>query len=275
MDKKFLKENKLLKAHEQFMKLCEWSYVPQNLEEEGDEDTQEAPMPQDAQMPKEDHAMGNNDGNLDSGMPQQNDADMAGEPNGNEQMPMGGEDMGQDAPQMGDGMQNAGINEPMPPMDAETQEDDTVIDVDDITDAQEKMNDKVNHVGRNLGDVDDKITSLLQSLSKMEQMINSNNDEIAKFKQEFERRNPTETEKLNLRSLDSYPFNVNTKEYWEEKSKDPNSNYSAYFDNEEPTTNEYEITNNDVDDFNTRDIEDSFTVDDDLDQDIKKIFNLK
>ena len=106
----------------------------------------------------------------------------------------------------------------------------------------------------------------------MEKMIDSNNQEIKNFKQEFEKRNPTQTEKLNLRSLDSYPFNVSPQDYWAKKSTDPNSNYSGYADNSEPTTQEYQITNNDVDDFNEREIENSFEVDDELQQDLRKIF---
>jgi hypothetical protein len=77
-------------------------------------------------------------------------------------------------------------------------------------------------------------------------------------------------QKLNLRSLDSYPFKIKPTDYWADKEKD--SNYSAYADNEEPTTKEYVITNNDVDDMTERDMAQSFYVDDDLKQDINKIF---
>jgi hypothetical protein len=184
--------------------------------------------------------------------------------------PMGGDPMGGDAP----------MDANMPPMedpmggDAPMGEDETVIDVDDITNAQEKMNDKVNVVGQDLGKVDSKIEALLQTLTKMETMINNNNEEIAKFKAEFEKRNPTQTEKLNLRSLDSYPFNVNPKDYWAQKGADPNSNYSGFSNNGEPTTQEYVITNNDVDDFSEREMEDSFDIADELRQDINKIFGI-
>ena len=247
MDKKLLKEKNLYEAHKQFMRLCEWSYVPTTLEEEGDDD-----MPQDGGAP-----MGNEDPNaapmdggaMDGDMPQD-----GGAPMGNED-PMGGD---------------------MPPMDngAMGGEEETVIDVDDITNAQEKMNDKVNVVGQDLGKVDSKIEALLQSLSKMETMINNNNQEIANFKAEFEKRNPTQTEKLNLRSLDSYPFNVNPKDYWAQKGADPNSNYSGFSNNGEPTTQEYVITNSDVDDFSEREMENSFDIEDELKQDINKIFGL-
>lgn len=240
MNKKYLKENNLLEAHKQFMKLCEWSYVPHNLsEDDDDEDTPQDQNQQDG---------GGQDPMMGGDMPQ----------DGGGQDPMAGGDITGEDPMMGGDM---GENE-------------EVIDVEDITNAQEKTNDKVNLVGRNLGQVDDKIESLMQALSKMEVMINKNNDEIANFKQEFEKRNPTQTEKLNLRSLDSYPFNVNPKDYWEKKGIDPNSNYTGYADNDESTTKEYEITNNDVDDFDEKSIADSFNIDDDLNQDIKKIFGL-
>ena len=282
MDKNFLKEKNLYEAHKQFMRLCEWSYVPQSIEEDDDDEQNDNIQPQsdDSQMQNGD-AMNNDNANMENNsmggnadsMPM--DTQNQGMDNANQGMGdiNQGTDMGMDG---GDNSQMPPMdNASMPPMDdMESGEEDDVIDVDDITNAQEKMNTKVNHVGRDLGDVDDKITTLLNSLSKMEQMIDNNNQEIAKFKQEFEKRNPTQTEKLNLRSLDSYPFNVNPKDYWEEKGIDPNSNYSGYSDNDKSTTDEYEITNNDVDDFSERDIENSFDIDDDLNQDIKKIFGL-
>lgn len=265
MKKELLKDKKLVEAQKQFMRLCEWSYVPKTLEEDdeeemdnepqGNEQQDVAPMGGDVEGNPEENGMDEpmQDG-MDGEMP--ND-DMMADPNQDMQdpsQPMMGGDMG------------------MPPMDSEMGEDEEVIDVDDLTDAQEKMNNKVNVVGQNLGDVSSKIESLIGMLGNMEQMINNNNQEIEKFKAEFEKRNPTQTEKLNLRSLDSYPFNVNPKDYWAEKGSDPNSNYSGISDNEKSTTQEYQITNNDVDDFDEKAIADSFFIDDEMQQDLKKIF---
>ena len=276
MNKKYLKENNLYEAHKQFMRLCEWSYVPKTLEEEG-EDEQDP----NAGMGGEQDPMGNNMNDPMMGGQNQEGGDMPpmdGQMGDdmNQQDQMGNEEMPIDDPIMGgDSMDDSMPPMDNPMMDGEMGEDEEVIDVDDITNAQEKMNDKVNVVGQDLGKVSDKIEALMQSISSMEQMINNNNAEIASFKQEFEKRNPTQTEKLNLRSLDSYPFNVNPKEYWEEKGIDPNSNYSGYSDNDKSTTQEYEITNNDVDNFDEKTVEDSFNIDDDLQQSIEKIFNLK
>lgn len=270
MNKKYLKENNLYEAHKQFMRLCEVTSLQMPLEEDDDEQMDDQMMGGNEQqdmngqnggeMPQDNQMMGN----------EQNGGDMMG--NGMEdQMPddQGMDNQDMNDPMMGGDMMGDGMEDPMMDM-----EDEEVIDVDQLTDAQEKMNDKVNLVGRNLEDFDSKINALMQSLSKMENMINANNDEIVKFKQEFEKRNPTQTEKLNLRSLDSYPFNVNPKDYWAEKGIDPNSNYSAIANNSLPTTQEYEITNNDVDNFDNKFIEDSFEITDDLEQDLKKIFGL-
>lgn len=272
MDKKFLQEHNLMETYKQFMRLCEWQYVPTTLEEDDEEDTMN-PQGGDPNAPMDDT---NQQGGMNGQMPQ-------GEPIA----PMnGGQDMDANMPQdqgmdgsmpQDPNMQDPSMGTEMPPLDDAPipQENDEVIDVEQLTDAQESMNDKVNLVGRNLGDVDSKITQLLGSLEKMQAMIDNNNQEIANFKQEFEKRNPTQTEKLNLRSLDSYPFNVKPQDYWKEKSEELGSNYSAYADNDKSTTQEYEITNSDVDDFDEREIEHSFDADlDELNQNIAKIFGL-
>ena len=209
---------------------------------------------------------------MGGGAPQ---GDMGGDPMGGApqgdmggQDPMGGEDPMGGAPMGEDPM---GGEDPMDGEDPMGGEEDEVIDVEDITSAQEKMNTKVNHVGRNLGKVDDKLVSLYHTINKLESMIDDNNSQIMALKQEFEKRNPTPTEKLNLRSLDSYPFNVNPVDYWKEKST--TSNYKPYSDNDESPTEEYEITNNDVDDFSEREMADSFFIPDEWQQDLKKIFN--
>ena len=66
--------------------------------------------------------------------------------------------------------------------------------------------------------IDDKITKLIDTISALQTALDNNNSEIEALKGEFEKRNPTQTEKLNLRSLDSYPFNQKPNEYWEKKN---------------------------------------------------------
>ena len=263
MDKKYLKEQNLYESHKQFMRLCEGTYFPEELSEDDDTDSQEQGQeePMGAEEPQ-----GQEDGSQDAMAedPMAGDESMTDDPMAN-----GGEM--DNAPIGGMEDQDMAGGE-MPDMGEQPQEEDDVIDVDDLTNAQEDMNSKVNSVGRDLGKVEDKITSLMKAIDSMESMISRNNAEIEAFKQEFEKRNPTQTEKLNLRSLKSYPYNVNIDDFW--KDKTANSNYDVYSNNSERPDDErsLEITNNDVDDFNEREIADSFSINDDLQQTIEKIF---
>ena len=248
---KYLKENNLYEAHKKFMRIAEGFGYSAAIEEADDEENQQDDMSGGVPMGGEQMPMGQ-------------DATNDGAPMGGEQMPMGQDATNGEVPMGGEQM----------PMGqdamASSSNGDEVIDVNDMVKAQEKTNDKVNSVGRDLGTVDKRIEKLLGALESMQGVIDKNNAEIASLKSEFEKRNPTQTERLNLRSLDSYPFNVRPDDYWREKGR--NSNYSAYSDNDESPTNEYEITNDDVRDVND-DIANTFDIPEDSIQDFRKIFN--
>jgi hypothetical protein len=157
------------------------------------------------------------------------------------------------------------------PMAEDSNEDDgSTIDIDGLTKAQDKLNVKQNHIGRDISKVDNRITSLIDTIKNLLAKVDSNNNEIESLKAEFEKRNPTQTEKLNLRSLDSYPFNVKPNEYWADKAKE--GGYEAYSDNSEPTTKEYVITNDDVDNPSDDIANTFFQIDDDDIQTLDKLF---
>ena len=240
---KYLKENNLLSAHEHFMKLSE-SYVPNFPEEEVDEADDQ----------------GAQDPNAMSSDPSQDPSAMGGDPSAM------GNDMTQDPSAMGVDPSAMGGDE------SEGQDDGDTIDIDGLTRAQDKLNVKQNHVGMDLSKVDTKIKTLIDTIQNLQDKLDANNSEIESLKSEFEKRNPTQTEKLNLRSLDSYPFNVKPNEYWEKKARQ--GGYDTYSDNDEPTSKEYVITNNDVDN-PTRDVADTFfKIDDDDIQTMDKLFKL-
>ena len=200
-------------------------------------------------------------------------------------IPQDGGDAMQGVPQdgMGDPMQDQGVDSSLPPsqeepMDTDSMGDDSeqddgdTIDINGLTKAQDKLNIKQNHVGRDLSKVDTKIKDLIDTIQSLRDKLDANNSEIESLKSEFEKRNPTQTEKLNLRSLDSYPFNVKPSDYWAEKAKQ--GGYEAYGDNDEPTSKEYVITNDDVDN-PSRDVADTFfKIDDDDIQTLDKLFKL-
>ena len=287
---KYLKENNLLEAHKHFMRLSE-AYIPTVLPEEeieeagndmqdpnamGGDPNAMGGMPADGGMPQDTNAMGGADqmgGGDPNAMGGQDPMAGGADPNA-----MGGDPMGGGADQnaqdpMADPMGSDMGADPMgDPMGGEPADDGETIDIDGLTQAEDKLNVKQNRIGRDLSKVDNRITTLINTINNLLTKVDSNNSEIESLKAEFEKRNPTQTEKLNLRSLDSYPFNVKPNEYWAEKAKQ--GGYEAYADNDEPTTKEYVITNDDVDNPSDDIANTFFNIDDDDIQTLEKIFKI-
>lgn len=126
---------------------------------------------------------------------------------------------------------------------------DEVIDVDDLTTSQEETEIKIDGV-------DDKLVQLLKIVNNFQAALDQNSKEIEELKIEFAKRNPTQTEKLNLRSLDSYPYSERPHDFWT-NNKYHKGNYQVTANNDIPSNKEeqsFEITKNDVLGGNDRDI---------------------
>lgn len=98
----------------------------------------------------------------------------------------------------------------------------------------------------------DKLSNLESSISKMDTIASK----ITKLEQDIQ----TPEEKLELRSLDSYPFNMKLTDYWEEKAaKDKNYRISTGKDVADGEETEYVINPDEVDNYNESDVENSFS----------------
>jgi len=105
--------------------------------------------------------------------------------------------------------------------------------------------------GEFLKSLTDKLSNLEAQLTKMDTIASK----ISKLEQDVK----TPEEKLELRSLDSYPFNMKLTDYWNEKAA-KNKHYNitggeSTIDGEEK---EYRLTQKDIDDYNDVDIKKSF-----------------
>lgn len=281
MDKKFLKEHFLTEYHDKFVRLSgsnrknnlnEWTFVPSTLEEDGD-DENDAPN-----MPSMDDK-GMQQGQTDNGMvgePQDMQQGQMGiepnQPNSNNQQGM--EDSPNNQEQSIDGapidnIPMSGVGEDEDSMS----EDEDELDVTELTDAQEKMNKKINTVGKELTNTDSTINKLMQSIEKISSIIDSNNAKIEDLNKELKRRNPTPLEKMDLRSVESSkPYNIRPNDYWDEKLKEL-PNYTEY-DDTDPYSDkkkEYTIKSSDLNGLSDSEIADSFK---DIDLDLKNIFGL-
>lgn len=269
MDKNFIKKEHLDEAVKRFNEiyaynspnqskknLYEYTFIttPQ-VNEDGDDDQQQNVNPQGGQeqqpqnlSPDVSNQMGNTNG--------QN----------NDEMPPEATQMSQSTIQQqpSDDMENVqpdNMEEPEVADDGiETQEmddsgGDEVIDVDDLTQSQEATEYKIDGV-------DDRLSKLFAAVQKFSDQLDKNQEEILALKDEFEKRNPTEEEKLNIRSQSSYPYSETPKDYWENKVKE-NPHYDVMFNNEVSPSeeqNRFDIKKSDISGLNMKSISDTLNV---------------
>lgn len=263
MDRKYLQKHNLMESHKHFMRLINEGYLSSVIGEDDD------PQDPNAQGGASADPMGGQDpmggGMGASADPMVGGADTQGgapaDPMGG-QDPMGGADGGTDPMAGGDPM--GGAEGPMdmdmdePDLDGgnpeDLEDDNTVIDVEDIVQAQEKLNKKENEIGKDVSSLGSDYTKLLAALEKMQKTIDAQDQRMSQLSNELEKRIPTQQERLQMQSLKSYPFNIDPNEYWNEKEKD--GDYKA---SDEPRDNKpLEIKQKMIDNYNASEIEDSF-----------------
>jgi hypothetical protein len=115
----------------------------------------------------------------------------------------------------------------------------------DITDLVNKQNEISDKQDEYMDGMFQKLDILVNKLGEMDQIltkINSLEDKIEKY------REKTPQEKLELRSLDSYPYNQKLSDFFQDKSQEL----------EKTGKNEYVLNTDEVQSFTDRDIRDSF-----------------
>lgn len=286
MDKNFIKNNQLDEAVERFKQIAEYKSPKQSLHKlyerkhklneytfitapQVNEDGEE----NDGELQKPENMNGGEQMNSQQGGNIAPDAsNQMGDMNGQNDgvMPTDGSQMPQDNVQQGNGMNGdmqmngtegdmADLGEPEVENDGiETQEmesDDEVIDVDDLTQSQEATEYK-------LDGVDDRLSKIYAVVQKFSDQLERNEESIMALKDEFEKRNPTEEEKLNIRSQSSYPYSETPKDYWNKKTQE-NPHYNVMYNNEVSPSEEqkkFEITKNDISGLNMKSISDTLDI---------------
>lgn len=271
---KYLKDNGLLEAHKQFLRMCNEDYLSHG-ELNLNEDDEVAPTSDNNdQNQTNEPDTGNQDSSLFDNNPTKGDnttpMGVSGNTNDTEDAMNGDASMGGEMPM--DNMDDSLDSDSDIAPDNDSSDEDT-IDIDDLTDAQEKINHKTNKIGINLGKVDNRIEHLMQSLEKMEDMIDSNNAEIMSLRKEFEKRNPTQIERIDMRRrFDSPGFNESPEESLAKRLQ-ARDNYTVTDGGDKTNDKQYTLTQNDIDSVGDSQVADSFyKIDDDDIQDINKIF---
>ena len=127
-------------------------------------------------------------------------------------------------------------------------EDTVEVDVTDIVDKAEQTRTEIEGMTAKMDELLGKLGDLEGKVGDMDQVI----DKIDGLEKEIADRNPTPVERLEMRSMDSFPYSVSLTDYWDDKE-----GYDVGGKEEE----KYTITQKDVDDYSATDIKNSFDYD--------------
>ena len=122
------------------------------------------------------------------------------------------------------------------------------VDVSDIVDKTEEAKEEASQASSKIDDLLGKFSELEEKLTGMDQIITK----MDELEQEVKDRNPSPTEKLSMRSMDSFPYSVKLTDFWNDRE-----GYDAT--GEEDEEKEYTLTKQDIDDdYSEVDIRSSF-----------------
>jgi len=132
-------------------------------------------------------------------------------------------------------------------------EDDAVdVDVTELVDSTEDAKHAADIASHKTSKLMQKFSDLEGKLDNMAALSNK----IDAIEKEIVKRNPTPNEKLEMRSLDSGPFNIKLSDYWKD--------VEGYDTGSEPKEKEYVLTKDDVDGgFLDGEVKNSFNIPDD------------
>lgn len=173
--------------------------------------------------------------------------EMSGDPTD----PDGGEDFPEDPEMDADpfAAEEPPMDEPLP--EPEPMEDEVELDVTELVQGTEAAKASADEANSKAEMLLAKFDDLNKSLERMSQI----NSKIENLENEIEKRNPTPEEKLEMRSLSSYPYNLKLTDFWSEKE----GNYDAMGSGKKNEEEEYVLTQDEIDrDFNPQEIKNSF-----------------
>ena len=179
--------------------------------------------------------------------PPADDADPFTEPGGDE---------GEEAPVENDPFADTGEGETDPFADEggaeiedevadEGGEETVEVDVTDIVDKAEQTRTEIEDMTSKMDELLGKLGDLEGKVGDMDKVI----EKIDGLEKEIEERNPTPVERLEMRSMDSFPYSVSLTDYWSDKE-----GYDVGGEEDE----EYVITQGDVDSYSVDEIKNSF-----------------
>jgi hypothetical protein len=138
--------------------------------------------------------------------------------------------------------------------DIEMEEEDVEeIDVTAIVNKSEEAKETAELAAQSSQETNTYVKDLMDKFSNLEAQLGKMDSIMAKVSK-IEDTNKTPDEKLEMRSLDSFPYSMKLTDYWEDKVADPTNNYEVTGNDEEV----FKMTQEDITDYNEDEIKNSF-----------------
>jgi len=131
------------------------------------------------------------------------------------------------------------------------------VDVTDLVKGQQEVTQKVDSFNQQMSGLNQVLSNLQDKISQMDVLVNK----INSLETEIKEMNPTPEEKLELVSLNTYPYNITLKDFWGDKldKVKPVETVSNDFPKEEKKEEEvFQLTPEEIEDYNEKEIEKSF-----------------
>lgn len=109
-----------------------------------------------------------------------------------------------------------GGGEPTTPEPAPNAEGNVELDITDLVNSTKDTKDKIEGTNELLNSLIGKFDEFEGKLSSFDQVLSR----IDKLEQDFEKRLPTPVEKLEMRSMDSFPYSVKLSDFWKDETED-------------------------------------------------------
>jgi hypothetical protein len=134
----------------------------------------------------------------------------------------------------------------------DTNDGEVELDVTELVNSTKDAKQSADNANANI----ERLLSMVDTLQGKLESMSQISDKIDALETELEKRVPTDDEKIQLRSLDSYPFNVKLTDFWADRE----SPYETGLDKDEEKDEEgnYVLRNKDIEDMEDSEIKDTF-----------------
>ena len=181
-----------------FMQISEYSFYGVNEAEDEESELDDELKDLESELPPAD----------DAENPEENPEEEPMDDMGDEEEPM--DDMGGEEDAFGE-------EEPMDDMGG----DEVEVDVTDLVNTSNELKASSEENSTKMAELIDnfnKLASQVNSMTQMGKKIDSLDNELKTISAEIEKRNPTPTEKIEMRSLDSFPYNIKLSDFWSDNA---------------------------------------------------------